>query len=310
VSSHPHSRAPLPTASNAPHRSRVCLARARIGSGCRATKEPALFRVVHDDGDEEDLDEEEVSEAGTDYDSLAPAENRWLKVGSTLLGERVARRFGEQTVVGRVTHWLPADVGNGEPALFRIVHDDGDKEELDEDELSEARRAYAAARPSTEDATTWRHDGHELVGRRVAREFGRSVVFGTITKWLAADAAAGEPALFHAVHDDGDAEDLEEEEAEEAAERFDEEEMSRADWLRDGHPLVGTRVARTFGKRTVLGTVVKWLAASEQAAEPALFRVVHDDGDEEDLEEEEAQEAAAKFTAMPERRTCSRLSRA
>ena len=39
------------------------------------------------------------------------------------------------------------------------------------------------------------------------------VALGHITKWLPADAAAGDGALFHCVHDDGDEEDLEEEEA-------------------------------------------------------------------------------------------------
>ncbi len=54
------------------------------------------------------------------------------------------------------------------------------------------------------------------MGQRIARRFGKTVVLGTVTKWLAADEATGEPALFHAVHDDGDEEDLEEDEAREA----------------------------------------------------------------------------------------------
>eukprot|EP00966_Prymnesium_polylepis_P217947 5043730-Prymnesium_polylepis.1 len=61
----------------------------------------------------------------------------------------------------------------------------------------------------------WRIEGHELLGRRVARTFGKdSTIIGTITRWVPPDGDDG--ALFHAVHDDGDEEDLEEEEATQA----------------------------------------------------------------------------------------------
>ena len=48
--------------------------------------------------------------------------------------------------------------------------------------------------------------------------------------------------------------------------------------LATGHAYVGRRVARLFGKRLVLGTVTGWLPACKVQGEPALFRVVHDDG--------------------------------
>ena len=38
-------------------------------------------------------------------------------------------------------------------------------------------------------------------------------MLGTVSKWLREDAEAGDEALFHCVHDDGDEEDLDEEEA-------------------------------------------------------------------------------------------------
>ena len=76
-----------------------------------------------------------------------------------------------------------------------------------------------------------------------------------------------------------------------------------AEWLTDGHAKIGKRVVRSFARsvhkpaRLVHGTIAKWLPAGAAADEPALFRCVHDDGDEEDLEEDEAEEAIAAFDA-------------
>ena len=73
--------------------------------------------------------------------------------------------------------------------------------------------------------------------------------------------------------------------------------------LATGHVYIGRRIARLFGRRLVLGTIAHWLPACKASGAPALFRAVHDDGDEEDLEEAEAAQAIAMYEAMPERRT-------
>ena len=61
-------------------------------------------------------------------------------------------------------------------------------------------------------------------------------------------------------------------------------------WLESGHEWVGQQVLRMFpsvGPST--GKITKYLPADEEAGDGALFHVVHDaDGDQEDLEEEEA----------------------
>ena len=69
--------------------------------------------------------------------------------------------------------------------------------------------------------------------------------------------------------------------------------------LRAGHPYIGRRVARLFGRRLVLGTVTGFLPACKIQGVGALFRVTHDDGDEEDLEEHEARDAIALYEAEP-----------
>jgi hypothetical protein len=73
--------------------------------------------------------------------------------------------------------------------------------------------------------------------------------------------------------------------------------------LATGHVYIGRRVARLFGRRLVLGTIARWLPGCKASGAPALFRAIHDDGDEEDLEEAEAAQAIAMYQAMPERRT-------
>ena len=72
------------------------------------------------------------------------------------------------------------------------------------------------------------------------------------------------------------------------------------DWIMSGHALLGTRVARPFGKRNALGSIVKWVDADDIEGDPALFHMRHDDGDGEDLEEHEVAEAAALYRTCPE----------
>ena len=67
----------------------------------------------------------------------------------------------------------------------------------------------------------WRDEGHEYLGRRVARPFeGGLTVVGRITRWLPAGDGEDEPPLFHVDHDDGDEEDLEEYEVIDAFELY------------------------------------------------------------------------------------------
>ncbi|EOD29463.1 hypothetical protein EMIHUDRAFT_233966 [Emiliania huxleyi CCMP1516] len=59
--------------------------------------------------------------------------------------------------------------------------------------------------PPEEEQEQWLLTGHHHLGRRIARSFGEDEpMFGRVTRWLPADEASGEPALFHCVHDDGE----------------------------------------------------------------------------------------------------------
>ena len=337
---------------------------------------------------EEDLEETDTLEAASDYTRLAPRESRWLRLGHELLHQRVLRVFDGVEVVGTITRWLPEEVAAAEPALFRCEHADGDREELEEDEVLQGLSAFrervnasegaAPAAPSTSSASNGEHppaaaalgvpadapelwcaSGHAFIGRRIVRTFDKGVTaVATITKWLpsSADDAMDNPALFRAVHgmhqrehrqrlapmhsrdhhprlppavlkhaacarlspppDDGDEEDLEECEVDEGLRAFDEKALE-GEWRDHGHAYVGKRVLRSFGagtgsakraRRQSLGTIVRWLPAGAEADEPELFRAVHDDGDEEDLEGFEAEEAIQAFEAIPPRRSSGRFA--
>jgi hypothetical protein len=75
--------------------------------------------------------------------------------------------------------------------------------------------------------------------------------------------------------------------------------MADVEWASTGHELLGARVARAFGKRCALGTITKWADADVAESDPALFHMAHDDGDEEDLEEEEARAAVQLYAEHP-----------
>jgi hypothetical protein len=55
-----------------------------------------------------------------------------------------------------------------------------------------------------------------------------------------------------------------------------------------GSEFIGKKVRRSFGKRLVVGTIVGWLPP--EGEDIALWHIVHDDGDEEDLEESEVRD--------------------
>ena len=68
-----------------------------------------------------------------------PPEYDWQTSGHEWLGAYVARMFGKRTAVGRITKWVPPEEEDG--ALFHVDHLDGDEEDLEDYEVTEARRA-------------------------------------------------------------------------------------------------------------------------------------------------------------------------
>jgi hypothetical protein len=50
-------------------------------------------------------------------------------------------RHGRKVSSGLITKWVPASTG-GDPALWHMVHDDGDEEDLEEGEVHSAISLY------------------------------------------------------------------------------------------------------------------------------------------------------------------------
>ena len=81
-------------------------------------------------------------------------------------------------------------------------------------------------------------------------------------------------------------------------------------WTTEPHEWMHRRVARQLGGKKgklFLGTIVKWIAADEEyvassgaSGDGPLFHVVHDDGDEEDLEDFEVKDGFKLYLDTPE----------
>ena len=109
----------------------------------------------------------------------------------------------------------------------------------------------------------WRDEGHEYLGRRVARPFeGGLTVVGRITRWLPAGDGEDEPPLFHVDHDDGDEEDLEEYEVIDAFEVY--KTTSEATKLAQAKARAEARAAKEEEK--ALKAEARAAKASERAA--------------------------------------------
>ena len=96
--------------------------------------------------------------------------------------------------------------------------------------LREARGEVEQGTPDSEPEQdiNWSTEGHEFLNARVALAHekpkgGKRVFLGTIVKWAPPDADAGDQALFHVRHDDGDSEDLEDYEVKAAMEMYKEQ---------------------------------------------------------------------------------------
>jgi len=112
----------------------------RGGGSCSRRSRPARRLRGFDDDDSEEEDDEwsEAEEAPKSEHRRGP---EWRTHGCDVVGRRAARTFHGKVHHGTITRWLPAD---GEDcALFHMMHDDGDEEDLEEDEVDAALRAYS-----------------------------------------------------------------------------------------------------------------------------------------------------------------------
>ena len=149
------------------------------------------------------------------------------EIGATSAVRSFAEHFDEFSVVkkGMFKSAGPRKKFEAAVAEAKERHESGkalegpwsDDDAVDEEEVLEARAE------ASKHLDVWKTTGHDLIGKHVARYFGeadmrggksnglkkRKAYLAVITRWLPAE----DGDLFHAVHDDGDEEDLDEHEA-------------------------------------------------------------------------------------------------
>jgi hypothetical protein len=224
--------------------------------------ELALWRVIHDDGDKEDLEEDEAKKAIQAHADWVKAKEASKGVNHTFLGRTVRRKFaGAGAMNAKIVSWVPA---------VMVVAP-----------LSSTPAGYGVGLPSRPTAPPAAPQGAGGVpastaaaALAVAAAAGSLAPAGTL-----AAAAAGvtfkEGDLVTAAFDGGD------------------------EWFPGK---VGTVHTESKTGRVLYDIEYtdgdtdekldrRFVKARENVTDPALWHVVHEDGDEEDLEEDEVEEA-------------------
>eukprot|EP00966_Prymnesium_polylepis_P272548 6296747-Prymnesium_polylepis.2 len=100
------------------------------------------FAISHSDHQKlrdaiSDLGEASTAELGGNDDDAI----KWQHDGHSFIHRHVAVRHADKVSIGLITKWVP-ESEDGEPALWRMVHDDGDQEDLEEAEVRNAMELY------------------------------------------------------------------------------------------------------------------------------------------------------------------------
>jgi len=255
-------------------------------------------------------------------------EEEWHLTGHSYIGRCVSRLFGKQSdgpTVGRITRWLPANEVTGDGALFHVVHDDGDEEDLDDGEVVTAMCAFDAMSPAEVATARAKMEARPYVAR--ARRYENKLVKRS---QRASSSSSSVAALRNEIIDlestinpilqkaegntwasgrSGWLRKLSNASTAEAVAnlllQFEESIRSlqkvpdateRKPWLSQGDPALGRPARRFFpeidaetGEKKYSaydGVIVGWLPASGD--DEALWHLQHqDDSDEEDLDETE-----------------------
>ncbi len=94
---------------------------------------PVYWRVVYDDDDEEDMEFDELMIASR-FATMEEKSSIQEWAPKKCVGERVAKYFGEKIYYGTI-----AGYNNDEsPIYWHVEYDDGDKEDMENDELKRA----------------------------------------------------------------------------------------------------------------------------------------------------------------------------
>jgi len=272
---------------------------------------------------------------------LTPPPAEFLKTGSEYIGKSVSRSFGKKKkiTIGKIVGWLPPL--DGDPALWHILHPDGDEEDLEEHELlaalisdEEAARSSSSAMsissapikidskadknapPNNNEmmdvpdlvkafrnSASRNHQkikdaqlgiaglkfeiirAHNVLADSLknTKQWVRSVQEATTLKELRGLLKELELMVYGLQQGVPDVDDDEEEEREKNKDR---EEMKKTGWDFENDAYINKRIRRFFpGQPKSDGTIIAYLSADKNDGEK-WWRCVYDDHDEEDLAED------------------------
>ena len=275
---------------------------------------------------------------------IKPPTAEYLKTGSEYIGKSVSRSFGKgkrkKVTIGKIVSWLPPL--DDDPALWHVLHPDGDEEDLEEHEVreslisdEEAARSSSSVMsinpaPTKIDSKADKNapppqpindemDVPELVKNfrnsasrnhqkikdaqlglgglkfeiirahnvladslKNTKQWVRSVQEATTLNELRGLLKELEVMVYGLQQ----APDVDDEEEEEREKNKDREEMKNTGWDFENDAYINRRIRRFFpGLLKSDGTIIAYLSADKNDGEK-WWRCVYDDNDEEDLAED------------------------
>jgi len=164
-----------------------CRFTVRVASGARyALKRRNLVRSVRtpakrkrrvhslpeegEEGEEGDSGESTECESDDLDAGGAPPDPSLMQSEHTYVGRRLLLRHGSTLIGARVTGWYPADMNGEDEALWHVVHDDGDEEDLDEQEVC---AAIKLAEVTGDGRNVWRGNRRRVATQRLVDSLER-----------------------------------------------------------------------------------------------------------------------------------------
>jgi hypothetical protein len=115
-----------------------------------------------------DLGESPTDECGGD------AQIEWQSDGHHYVRQHVAVRHAQKVSFGLITKWVPTSK-DGDPALWHMVHDDGDEEDLEEAEVCAAITLYSEESGQLQKEAQVSSRGRKRTGLNVAQLHNKRV---------------------------------------------------------------------------------------------------------------------------------------
>jgi hypothetical protein len=237
------------------------------------------------------------SKAKAAAESALPCEEGWSRTGHPWIGRRVrlgvyagsgsARRL-TQRIDSTITRFAAQD--GADEALWHVVHDDGDEEDLNEEGVREGLVPLPGA---PEPRVLSRHEKNEkrlaLKAAAEAEKVRKVLADPTRAHQLAGSSSISARPVVP--KQEGKAKGVSGGGGGGRSGAY-----GGHDWQTAGHEWIGRKVRRLILGKYWDGTVTRW--APQHGQDPSLWHLAHTDGDEEDLDEKEMQRGLALYAPV------------